>query len=694
MIALRGKLERVQKQTPVSSASSPEAPAAATTTADAKEELKTVEQWTWKGHWGFGGKLPEDEKLIQSFLYTFEKAVPPEDVLVPSQNYAPGVEDALERRFKEEMAERARRKQLEEEEEEARQEKKKESLLAATTTSKEENQYRTDAAEKEPEKKASKEEHLGNKTDDTEPSITETKKAEEPAKTKEEEKEKTTAPEQVKNPLVDSEKKQDESKEESAKIESTSRTQKKIEDNTATVKKSKILDNENMDKVKEEDKSKPSKLPESKTPTNDNKEETANAKSKRDTLEKDPAFTRRSKVTFATPPEDDDPPFTDAASKYPDKCPPGGSWTGYFENTIKPANKRKGKNAAPVIQQIMENFHVYLNATPPKDATYMFPDSDAPASRNKTTSNKEDTATASAEGALKEGHIHVRGAGTNQFGTYELIGYFDPETSILECQRMYVAPLEPPRTPTRRGSGRGGGAAGLQRTPLESNDGRPYFTRKRQPNWRRRSSFGSTGSDSDDDGAVTPGATRKRSSSAAGGSGGKRVRMTEPKSSTTTAAAGAVAGAGGTAKSTIGGGAVPRGGLSITIPGSTGKRPGPSPKGLGTPRKKVATGIGTPKSGGSTPGSVSGPTHYMRLPAVGDPKHAAWRAAHYLYYQRSDPSQESEGGAEKSTTGTNAAGNAFKVCSKNANISQFFFCCMCARGLTKPRTLLLLVCCV
>lgn len=36
------------------------------------------------------------------------------------------------------------------------------------------------------------------------------------------------------------------------------------------------------------------------------------------------------KVTFATT-EADEPPFTDASIKNPEKCPPGGAWNGYFE---------------------------------------------------------------------------------------------------------------------------------------------------------------------------------------------------------------------------------------------------------------------------------------------------------------------------------------------------------------------------
>jgi len=38
----------------------------------------------------------------------------------------------------------------------------------------------------------------------------------------------------------------------------------------------------------------------------------------------------RETVTFATT-LPGDPPFTDASTKHPEKCPPGGAWKGYFE---------------------------------------------------------------------------------------------------------------------------------------------------------------------------------------------------------------------------------------------------------------------------------------------------------------------------------------------------------------------------
>jgi hypothetical protein len=37
--------------------------------------------------------------------------------------------------------------------------------------------------------------------------------------------------------------------------------------------------------------------------------------------------------------------------------------------------------------------------------------------------------------ALPEGRIHVRGYGTNRFGTFEIVGSLDLESGMLHCQR-------------------------------------------------------------------------------------------------------------------------------------------------------------------------------------------------------------------------------------------------------------------
>lgn len=324
-----------------------------------------------------------------------------------------------------------------------------------------------------------------------------------------------------------------------------------------------------------------------------------------------------------------------------------------------------------------------MNATPAKNAQACFPLDDSeevPDDQKKkdtdesaTPNNREKDKTSDDDSfkkddhldTLKEGLIHVRGTGNNQFGTFELLGSFDVSTGTLECQRMYVTSIEPPtkeNTPQRRRSSSRQGveeAASLIRASSKnSNDGRPYFTRKKQISFKRRASFGG---DSDEE--ATTGATRRRSAStgnAAGGSATKRVRVAEPKPAHSTAADSAVP---QTAVPAVAGAP-----LSITIPSasSTGKRPGPAPK-TGTPRAKKATSgsskSGTPKEAKQQSGSLSTPSssNYMKLPAVGDPKMAIWRAAHYLYYQKNDPSQE-EGGSTGSsgTSGTNASGNAFK----------------------------------
>ena len=48
---------------------------------------------------------------------------------------------------------------------------------------------------------------------------------------------------------------------------------------------------------------------------------------------------KKEAVTFATT-SPDEPPFTDAATKHPEKCPLGGAWKGYFETASVSARAR------------------------------------------------------------------------------------------------------------------------------------------------------------------------------------------------------------------------------------------------------------------------------------------------------------------------------------------------------------------
>mmetsp|Transcript_9988 Transcript_9988/g.17867 ORF Transcript_9988/g.17867 Transcript_9988/m.17867 type:complete len:414 (+) Transcript_9988:2-1243(+) len=77
-------------------------------------------------------------------------------------------------------------------------------------------------------------------------------------------------------------------------------------------------------------------------------------------------------------------------------------------------------------------------------------------------------------------------------------------------------------------------------------------------------------------------------------------------------------------------------------------------------RNKRVSSSGKTGTGAASISSGIGPNSspYIRLPAVGDPKKARWRAAHFLYYQRPDPEQQ-----EQSTdaTGGNSNNNTAKV---------------------------------
>jgi hypothetical protein len=138
-----------------------------------------------------------------------------------------------------------------------------------------------------------------------------------------------------------------------------------------------------------------------------------------------------------------DAPYTDAHLTYPlGTCPPGGKWEGHFENivpnTFNPSKKRKDKKD----NRIREMFYLFFNATPPADAMTAFVAEDSTSAANDLLiaagdgetdeSKQEDDAN---HLLLPKGRIHVRGYGTNRFGTFEIVGSFDPKNGMLHCQR-------------------------------------------------------------------------------------------------------------------------------------------------------------------------------------------------------------------------------------------------------------------
>jgi hypothetical protein len=257
-------------------------------------------------------------------------------------------------------------------------------------------------------------------------------------------------------------------------------------------------------------------------------------------------------------------------------CPPDGRWDGYFENIIR---GRKADN------RVSESVSLFWNATPPKDARSVFLGQD------------------SDDGLLEPGRVHVRGMGTNQFGVFELLGSYDTVTKVLELQRMYISTSEPlaPKS-----------SSSPKVTPSrKSTTHRAYSTRKRKLSWQRRSTL----SDDEDEivGMQRHIVASKKKARVSSASAEKTVlpaAMNEPRPPTVfLSAAGS-----GTKKPSL---------IASTV--------------LVAETKKRSSHANRTVFGASSP--LSSP-HDVTLPSVGDPDEARWRAAHFLSYQRNDPTTD------------------------------------------------------
>jgi len=236
-------------------------------------------------------------------------------------------------------------------------------------------------------------------------------------------------------------------------------------------------------------------------------------------------------ITFASTSESE-PDYTDGGIAHPKHCPVGGSWRGSFENIGGSAQKRKDKNA----NRVPETFYLFFNATPPSDARVTFADDTneplpQPSSDHDPNSSQEDDEEGEgdsnekkriSQGYLPKSRLHVRGMGTNQFGTFEITGSYDLSSGILHCQRMYVVTTDgtSPGTSSAdnasfNNANRRLGHTGIagftpgstarvrkKRTSFgavitTNEDGttpkRSYFTRKRQMSWQRKPRSGSLG---------------------------------------------------------------------------------------------------------------------------------------------------------------------------------------------------------
>jgi len=345
-------------------------------------------------------------------------------------------------------------------------------------------------------------------------------------------------------------------------------------------------------------------------------------------------------ITFASVSEGET--FTDAGLTTHRKiCPIGGCWKGYFENV----SKRKDRLSS----RVQETFFLFFNSTPPADARMGFLDGDENHSNSKDDS-----------GVLPSGYIHVRGSGTNQFGTFEILGGYNAETGILSCQRIYIS--------TTDGDAEGGEknttaiddkekakhAGGTKKTVRKS-----YFTRKRPIASARTTKYGAY-DDIYDTGTGRSASGRKLSEAGTGigrsNSGRKRQRAISEVSQMASLSASDADGksqlsdiAMNTPLSSL------QSNLSVTPPpsslkvkapapdthvqinsNSTGpstsilKRPSPSKSASHTHRKPRSSPVPTTRS---SPSSTSS-SNQISIPKAGNVLDARWRAAHFMYFQR------------------------------------------------------------
>lgn len=406
--------------------------------------------------------------------------------------------------------------------------------------------------------------------------------------------------------------------------------------------------------------------------------------------EPQPARRRRRRIrkglaSFADPERPGDPVFVEAAVRHAATVamalPPSGHWKGHFD-TI--ANQRT-RATIP----IPEDCYMCLNAAPPPLAQAGFVAS-------KDASDRSPLLPAPP---LVPGRIHVRGRGENRYGTFELLGSLDLDTMVLECQRRYlVAPASSAASNAAASSSRSRlrktRDSHLMDNPTldDGAGGRPYFTRKRPMSWKKRAAI------LEEEEALQAEIARAKRRSVSGGStttawaGGGAAAKRPRSDSGGSAAGGSGTGGASATRAAAAHGSLPR--LTVTIPGSgplphhpgavlppgaavlavpsaslgdppvaggdpfaalhrLGKQQLPSvgaaglvaagASAVGGGKKRPAGGhprasAGTPQGSHIAASAALAATtaSHVKLPPVGDPHKACWRAAHFLFYHRSE----------------------------------------------------------
>jgi hypothetical protein len=362
-------------------------------------------------------------------------------------------------------------------------------------------------------------------------------------------------------------------------------------------------------------------------------------------------------LSFAAVPEGD-PDFTDAATKFEDndnftKCPTSGKWRGYFQNSS--AGRGRGTH------RVQERFCLFFNATPGKDASFYF----------------EEVAGSFPPPEIDR--VLVRGMGENAFGTFEICGYLDSQSMILEIQRQYVLVQEENTSTTPSTKKR------KQRNPtpatIRHKIQRPHFTRKRQPSWKRKSqeedknqdesykrkkrskslsvdtSTAATTGDASIKAGMLPSSTASTSDSKLFNSNANTTPISKIRSTLSP-----------DNNATAGG---KRNVVATKTPPIKRQRSSSHSGSAGGSSRKRSSSMGTPKlSNQKSIGSTQSPSSaYLKLPPTGDPKKARWRASHFLYYQRHDPDEYQQEQAHQKYDKKSPANSSSKGASNNSSSS-------------------------
>ena len=312
--------------------------------------------------------------------------------------------------------------------------------------------------------------------------------------------------------------------------------------------------------------------------------------------------------------------YTDGGMVHPEKCPKGGVWKGYFENV----SKRKDR----MTSRVQETFHLFFNATPPQDASIAFYDAIEDDNTDKNDDESKEGSIGAPQDASKEvdkpivddhkselpdGYLHVRGAGTNIFGTFEILGGFNVETSVLEIQRIYVITNDMIEEETKQPRVR---SKSKPKVPSPASERKSYFTRKRptvlfrygdSPEPERSSSAKKRQRGSSEHGPLSPleGIDNEKM---------KRISVTIPgKEESQDLSISAVD--------------------NVSTKMSGTRRPSPDKITPKSSAKSKGTSTQAEKMSGVSPVLMT-QSSFAAIPKAGKPEDARWRSAHYLYYHR------------------------------------------------------------